>query len=70
MDRSEWITVRVVNVRGEVVATLHDGPAAAGRLLLRWGGTDARSRKAASGVYWIVAEAGGERRALRVVQLR
>ncbi len=64
------VTVRVINVRGETVATVYDGPTAAERLLIRWDGTDGRSHKAASGVYWIVAEAGGERRALRVVQLR
>jgi hypothetical protein len=69
-ERSARVTVRVVSVRGEVVATLYDGPTAAERLLVRWDGLDGRSRRAASGVYWIVAEAGGERRALRVVQLR
>ncbi len=63
------VTVRVVNVRGEVVATLHDGRLAEGRELM-WDGTDARSRPAASGVYWIVADAEGERYALRVVHLR
>jgi len=68
--RSARVTVRVVNVRGEAVATLYDGPTTAERLLVRWDGTDGRSHEAASGVYWIVAEAGGERRALRVVQLR
>jgi hypothetical protein len=72
VPREKWgrVTVKVVSVRGETVATLYDGPTAADRLLVRWDGNDGRSRKAASGVYWIVAEAGGERRALRVVQLR
>lgn len=64
------VIVRVIGVRGNVVATLHDGPLAAPRAVFRWDGKDARSREAASGVYWIVAERGGERRALRVVQLR
>lgn len=65
------VTVRVVNVRGEVVSTLHDGPLDSRGIDLRWDGTDSRSRAAAaSGVYWIVTDAGGERRALRVVQLR
>jgi hypothetical protein len=68
--RSARVTVRVVNVRGEVVATIYDGPTAAERLLVRWDGTDRHSHKVGSGVYWIVADAGGERRALRVVQLR
>jgi hypothetical protein len=63
------VTVRVVNVRGEVVATLHDGPVAAGPSFFRWDGA-ARNRDAASGVYWIVVQAGEERHALRVVHLR
>ncbi len=67
---SARVTVRVIGVRGEVVATLHDGPLASARSLIRWDGTNGRSRLAASGVYWIVAEMGKERRALRVVQLQ
>ncbi|MGH7681044.1 MAG: hypothetical protein ACRENN_03550, partial [Candidatus Eiseniibacteriota bacterium] len=66
----ERVTVRVIGVRGNVVATLHDGPLSSPRAIFRWDGRDARSRAAASGVYWIVAERGGERRALRVVQLQ
>ena len=64
------LRVRVVNARGERVATLYDGPMPAERAIVRWDGRDARSRQAGSGVYWIVAESGGERRAVRVVQLR
>ncbi len=64
------LTVRVVNVRGEVVATLHDGPAAAGKRLLRWNALGRGPREVASGVYWIVVEGGHERHAMRVVHLR
>jgi hypothetical protein len=60
----------VVNVRGERVRTLLDGPPPAGRFVLGWDGIDARGARVASGVYWIVIEGGGERRALRVVTLR
>ena len=67
---SARVTVRVIGVRGNVVATLHDGPLNSPRSVFRWDGTDGHSRAASSGVYWIVAEMGGERRALRVVQLR
>ena len=60
----------VVNVRGERVRSLLDGPPPGDRFTLRWDGTDARGARAGSGVYWIVVEGGGERRALRVVTLR
>jgi hypothetical protein len=64
------LLVRVVNARGERVATIYDGPMGSDRTVVRWDGRDVRSRQAGSGVYWIVAESGGERRAVRVVQLR
>jgi len=64
------VKIRVLDVRGGLVATLHDGPVAVGRGILRWNPVDRRAREMASGVYWIVIEGGGERDALRVVLLR
>jgi len=60
----------VWNARGERVATLVDGAAPGERFTLRWDGKDDRGRPAASGVYWITIESGGERHATRVVHLR
>jgi len=60
----------VVNVRGGVAATLYDGPAPEGRLMLRWNGSDALGRQVASGVYWLLVEAGGVRHAIRLVRVR
>ena len=70
VDGVAWVTVRVVNVRGQVVATLHDGPLPPGARMLRWDGRGSGSVDAGSGIYWIVTEGGGERHATRVVQLR
>jgi len=64
------VRVSVFDASGRRVAVLHDGPLPAERSILRWSGADFRSRALASGVYWIVAESGGERHALRVVHLR
>jgi hypothetical protein len=64
------VTVRVVNVRGEVVATLHDGPATPGSNFIRWNALGRGPHEVASGVYWILVEGGNERHALRVVHLR
>lgn len=61
---------RVWDTRGRLVATLADGAAPGARFILRWDGRDARGRPAASGVYWITVESGGERAATRVVHLR
>ena len=60
----------VLDVRGTLVARVYDGEAAGGRLLLRWSGSDARGREVASGVYWFIAESGGERHAVRLVRIR
>ncbi len=45
-------TLEVIDVRGHVVRTLHDGPLAAGEHRLTWNGLDDRGRAAASGVYF------------------
>jgi hypothetical protein len=64
------VKVFVLDVSGRVVARLHEGPLPEGRAVLRWSGADLRSRHLASGVYWVVAESGAERRTLRVVHVR
>ena len=64
------LLARVVNVRGEVIATLHDGPMPASRFTVRWDGVARDGRPAASGVYWLLIDSGGERRATRLVHLR
>jgi len=62
--------VRVYDVAGRWVATLHDGPAEAGPMTLVWDGRDQRGKRVSSGVYWIHAEAGGERLIQRLVLTR
>jgi FlgD Ig-like domain len=68
--RAARLRAYVVNARGERVRTLLDGRPPAQRFTLGWDGTDGRGTRVSSGVYWIVIEGGGERRALRVVTLR
>jgi choice-of-anchor B domain-containing protein len=60
----------VYDVAGRRVAPLFDGPAPAGRLLIRWDGRNARGDDAASGLYWIRAEAAGGTFTRRLVRLR
>ncbi|HYJ33387.1 MAG TPA: FlgD immunoglobulin-like domain containing protein [Candidatus Binatia bacterium] len=64
------VVARVWDARGRLVRTLADGAAAGARFTLRWDGSDAAGRPAASGVYWITVESGGERATTRVVYLR
>ena len=67
----EWrVSVRVLNAQGALVSNLYEGRAPGGRLQVRWDGSDSRGHGVASGVYWLVVDAGGERRALRLVHVR
>lgn len=60
----------VIDAHGRLVARLFDGVAPGGRMSLMWNGADVRGWQVASGVYWLVAESGGERHALRLVRIR
>ncbi len=53
-------TLRLYDVRGLLVRTLHDGVLPAGWHLLRWDGLDDAGRQAASGVYFARLEREGE----------
>ena len=63
------VRVRVMDVRGAVVATLHDGVLEAGDQQLAWDRRDAAGRALRSGVYFVVAESGGRRVTRRLAVL-
>lgn len=53
------VTVSIVDARGHVVRTVHDGWLAAGRQPVRWQGLDERGRPLPSGSYLVRVTAGG-----------
>jgi len=55
------LSVRVYNMRGELVRVLHDGPVAAGQGSLLWNGEDSRGRSVGSGIYFYEVRGFGER---------
>lgn len=55
------VVVALYDVRGQRVATLHNGPLAPGDHAFAWTGTDDQGRAVGSGVYFCVLEAGGIR---------
>jgi len=69
-DRSSHVRATILDVQGRVVRHLYDGEASGGRIVLRWNGSDRNGREVSSGVYWLVAESGGERHAIRLVRIR
>jgi choice-of-anchor B domain-containing protein len=70
LSRAERARVVVFDLHGRRVATLWDGVAPAGALSLVWDGRDARGLRAASGVYWVRAEAAGADLLRKVVRAR
>jgi hypothetical protein len=61
--------VAVHDVSGRRVATLHDGPVAAGWTRLAWNGRDDGGRRSPAGVYLVAAEVDGRRLVRRAVLL-
>lgn len=53
------VSVRVFDVRGRLVRTLHDGRVPAGAGSVRWDGRDGRGQPVASGVYFVRMTARG-----------
>ena len=58
--QGSWATVDVYDVAGRRVATLFDGVVRDGSEEVRWDARDGRGEEAASGIYFIRMEAGGE----------
>ena len=52
------VSVRIYNARGQLVRDLYSGAMDTGSRVLVWDGRDGRGRQAASGVYFVRAEAG------------
>jgi hypothetical protein len=63
-------TVRVYDVRGQLVRTLHDGPAVVEQLVLEWDGRDHRGAGVSSGVYLVEATTAGFGDTRKVVLVR
>lgn len=70
VDRAERVTLTVYDIRGRRVATLLDGPMAAGRHRVTWNGRDAAGRPVAGGVYVYRLTAGTEMRTRKMVLLK
>ncbi len=70
LSRAARVRMRWVDVRGRVVRSLPGEEFSAGPHEILWDGRDDRGRRVASGVFWMLAEAGGERRVVSAVLLR
>jgi hypothetical protein len=64
------VSVRIYNLRGELVTTLLDAQRPAGQHQLVWRGQDDRGLPVASGVYVVRVDSGGENASRRIVLVR
>ena len=64
------VEIVVYNLAGQRIATLIDGSLPPGSTRLTWNGRDERGRRIASGVYFCVARAGGDRSERKILLLR
>jgi flagellar hook assembly protein FlgD len=70
-DRASYrVLVRVYNVAGRLVATPFDGELPPGSHLITWDGNGGDGARAASGVYFLRADAAGATRIRKAVILR
>ena len=67
--RSAEGTIRIYNITGQEVATLHSGVVAAGVSSFAWDGRDREGRDAPAGVYVVRAQFGGESATRRLVRV-
>jgi hypothetical protein len=58
MPREQKVRIEVLDLLGNRVALLHDGPLAAGEHLFRWRGLSDRGDRARAGVYVVVLRSG------------
>ncbi len=64
------LTIRIYDLEGRYVATLHEGLAAEGRHILGWNGQNARGYPCPSGIYLFQISCGTEARSLKGLLLK
>jgi hypothetical protein len=70
VPRAQTGVVRVYDVQGKVVRTLHDGRLEAGEQPLVWDGRDASGASAAPGLYFVSATVGTETARTKLTRVR
>lgn len=70
LPRADRVTVKIFNVRGELVRTLQDGDMIAGVHDFVWDGSDDRGARSASGVYFAETKALGQSRVTRMAMVK
>jgi hypothetical protein len=69
-DRTVSVEVRIYDLGGRLVRTLHDGIVGAGTTSLTWDGRDSHGRRVGSGVYFVRATDGRSFTSTKSVRIR
>ncbi len=69
LARDEWVSLKVFDVVGRLVASIHDGWMGAGHNALAWNGIAANGSKPSAGVYFARLSVEGEARIAKLIQL-
>ena len=64
------VRIAIYDVRGRLVRNVYSGALAAGAHAVHWDGQTADHRMAASGIYWVVVQAGAQRQARKMLLMR
>ena len=70
LDRSGPVSLRIYDVRGQLVDVLQDGYLRAGHYVKIWEGLDARGKDVASGIYYLRLDTDGRRRTSKMSLVR
>jgi hypothetical protein len=70
LPRAGQVSVKIFNVRGELIKTLVDGNLQAGMHQLTWDGTDRNGARSASGVYFAETRAVGQTKVTRMALIK
>ena len=70
LDESAPATLKVYNVRGQIVKTLCDGALPKGDSYLDWDGKDEKGKACASGVYILKARANKKSKTIKMLKLQ
>jgi len=70
LERPAEVRLRIVDVSGRDVATLHDGVLSGGSHAFRWDGRDRQGGVVAPGTYFVTANTNGRTETRRIVRLQ
>lgn len=70
LPEESYVTIKIYNILGQVIATLVDDEKPAGRYKVTWDGRDEKDEKVATGIYFYRIKAGDFQRTKKLLLVR